>query len=251
MTLSADGHMLVVANGGIETHPDFGRTKLNLDHMEPSLALIDTATGNLIERHAMPDTLRQLSTRHVDIDATGKIWFACQYEGARNDLPPLAGSFARGEDIRFLDLPEEVTLALANYIGAIAVNRRDGLVGLTSPKGGTAVTVDARTGLWCVRNNWPMRQGLPPQRTVSSPRPIQARSGRPAAGSPGTSISSGWASSDRAPSAVQERSDVVPEIGNLIVMPVVEPDAGGFHRLGTQPLIEFPVRIARQDPGKQ
>jgi hypothetical protein len=147
MTLSADGHMLVVANGGIETHPDFGRTKLNLDHMEPSLALIDTATGNLIERHAMPDTLRQLSTRHVDIDATGKIWFACQYEGARNDLPPLAGSFARGEDIRFLDLPEEVTLALANYVGAIAVNRRDGLVGLTSPKGGTAVTVDARTGL--------------------------------------------------------------------------------------------------------
>ena len=146
MTLSTDGHMLVVANGGIETHPDFGRTKLNLDHMEPSLALIDTATGALIERHAMPDHLRQLSTRHVDIDATGKIWFACQYEGARNDLPPLAGSFSRGEDIRFLDLPEETTLALANYVGAIAVNRRDGLVGLTSPKGGAAVTVDARTG---------------------------------------------------------------------------------------------------------
>ena len=138
--------MLVVANGGIETHPDFGRTKLNLDHMEPSLALIDTATGALIERHAMPDNLRQLSTRHVDIDADGKIWFACQYEGPRNDLPPLAGSFSRGEDIRFLDLPEETTLALANYVGAIAVNRRDGLVGLTSPKGGAAVTVDAKTG---------------------------------------------------------------------------------------------------------
>ena len=146
MTLSADGRMLVVANGGIETHPDFGRTKLNLDHMEPSLALIDTATGAMIERHTMPDNLRQLSTRHVDIDADGKVWFACQYEGARNDLPPLAGSFARGEDIRFLELPEETTLALANYVGAIAVNRRDGLVGLTSPKGGAEVTVDARTG---------------------------------------------------------------------------------------------------------
>jgi hypothetical protein len=146
MILSADGHMLVVANGGIETHPDFGRTKLNLDHMEPSLALIDTATGALIERHVMPDNLRQLSTRHVDIDADGKVWFACQYEGARNELPPLAGSFARGEDIRFLKLPEETTRALANYVGAIAVNRRDGLVGLTSSKGGAEVTVDARTG---------------------------------------------------------------------------------------------------------
>ncbi len=26
MTLSADGTLLAVANGGIETHPDFGRT---------------------------------------------------------------------------------------------------------------------------------------------------------------------------------------------------------------------------------
>lgn len=146
MTLSGDGRMLIVANGGIETHPDFGRTKLNLDHMEPSLALVDTQTGALIERHTMPDNLRQLSTRHVDIDADGRIWFACQYEGARNDLPPLAGSFARGEDIRFLGLPEKTTLALANYVGAIAVNRQDGLVGLTSPKGGTAVAVDAKTG---------------------------------------------------------------------------------------------------------
>ncbi len=146
MTLGADGHMLVVANGGIETHPDFGRTKLNLDHMEPSLALIDTKNGSLIERHVMPEKLRQLSTRHVDIDAAGKVWFACQYEGARNDLPPLAGSFSKGEDIRFLDLPEETTVALANYVGAIAVNRRDGLIGLTSPKGGAEVTVDARTG---------------------------------------------------------------------------------------------------------
>ena len=146
MTLGQGGRMLVIANGGIETHPDFGRNKLNLDHMEPSLALIDTATGALIERHAMPENLRQLSTRHVDIDADGRVWFACQFEGARNALPPLAGSFARGEDIRFLSLPEETTVALANYVGAIAVNRRDGLVGLTSPKGGTAVTVDAKTG---------------------------------------------------------------------------------------------------------
>lgn len=146
MAASDDGRMLIIANGGIETHPDFGRTKLNLDHMEPSLALIEAATGALIERHALPPSLRQLSTRHIDIDARGRVWFACQYEGPRNDLPPLAGHFAKGEDIRFLDLPEETTVRLANYVGAIAVNRAHGLVGLTSPKGGYAVTVDAATG---------------------------------------------------------------------------------------------------------
>jgi uncharacterized protein len=146
MTLTADGRMLAIANGGIETHPDFGRTKLNLDHMEPSLALVDTATGALIEKHALPPELSLLSTRHVDIGADGRIWFACQYEGARTDLPPLVGHFAKGEGLTFVHLPERITVALANYVGAIAVNRREGLVGLTSPKGNVAVTLDARTG---------------------------------------------------------------------------------------------------------
>ena len=36
MTVTDDGRMLVVANGGIETHPDTGRTKLNLASMQPS-----------------------------------------------------------------------------------------------------------------------------------------------------------------------------------------------------------------------
>lgn len=146
MTVSDDGRTLVIANGGIETHPDFGRTKLNLGHMLPSLTLVDAATGALVEKHALPPQLAQVSTRHVDIDATGRIWFACQYEGHRKDLPPLVGYFGRGEDLTFVSLPEETTRRLANYVGAIAVNRDEGLVGVTSPKGGTAVTLDAKTG---------------------------------------------------------------------------------------------------------
>lgn len=146
MTLSADGRMLAIANGGIETHPDFGRTKLNLDHMEPSLTLVDTVTGALIQKHTLPGELSRLSTRHVDIGPKGEIWFACQYEGARDDLPPLVGHFSHGEDLAFVSLPESTTAALANYVGAIAVNRHEGLIGLTSPKGGIAVTLDARTG---------------------------------------------------------------------------------------------------------
>jgi hypothetical protein len=146
MTVSDNGHMLVVANGGIETHPEFGRTKLNLDHMEPSLTLIDAATGTLIEKHGLPPEYAQVSTRHVDIDASGKIWFACQYEGPRNSLPPLVGHFGKGEDLSFVTLPDDTTRALGNYVGAIAVNRREQLVGVTSPVNGTAVTLDARTG---------------------------------------------------------------------------------------------------------
>lgn len=146
MTVSDDGKLLVIANGGIETHPDFGRTKLNVDRMEPSLVLLDAKTGALIQRHRLPASLKQLSTRHLDITDNGRIWFACQWEGARNALPPLAGWFSKGEDLSFVSLPEETTVRLGNYVGAIAVNRRDGVVGLTSPIGGAAVTLDAKTG---------------------------------------------------------------------------------------------------------
>lgn len=146
MTVSDDGRLLVIANGGIETHPDFGRTKLNIDRMQPSLVLLDAKSGHLVQKHTMPEKLSQLSTRHVDLGEDGRIWFACQYEGPRNDLPPLAGYFSKGEDITFIDLPEETTEQLANYVGAIAVNRRDGIVGLTSPNGNAAVVLDEATG---------------------------------------------------------------------------------------------------------
>lgn len=146
MTVSADGSMIVIANGGIETHPDFGRTKLNLDRMEPSLVLLDATSGSLIQKHTLPEKLKQLSTRHVDLGNDGRIWFACQYEGPRNDLPPLAGYFSKGNDLNFVELADETTTRLANYVGAIGVNREAGLVGLTSPNGNAFVTLNETDG---------------------------------------------------------------------------------------------------------
>ncbi len=146
MAVSDDGRMLIIANGGIETHPDFGRTKLNLDQMQPSLVLLDAYCGETIQKHPLPTSLHQLSTRHVTVSNDGQFWFACQWEGPRNALPPLVGYLRKGENIQFVSLPKDVTIGLANYVGAIAVNRHDNLVGLTSPKGGTMVHLDARVG---------------------------------------------------------------------------------------------------------
>ncbi|HZG31517.1 MAG TPA: DUF1513 domain-containing protein [Ensifer sp.] len=146
LSISLDGKVLIAANGGIETHPDFGRTKLNLDRMEPSLALIDASSGALIEKHELPANLKQLSTRHIDLSASNDIWFACQYEGARDDLPPLVGRFRPGDALQFIELPEATARNLANYVGAIAVNRAEGLVAATSPRGGTYVVLEAKSG---------------------------------------------------------------------------------------------------------
>ena len=146
LQLIEGGRFLAIANGGIKQHPDTGRAKLNLDHMEPSLVIVDPRDGRLIEKHALPADLRQLSTRHMDIDAEGRVWFGCQYEGPRNRRPQLVGNFRRGEALRFLDIPEDVLGGFDNYIGSVMVNRDSGLVAVSSPEGGQWAAFDTRTG---------------------------------------------------------------------------------------------------------
>lgn len=144
--LMEGGHYLAIANGGIKQHPDTGRAKLNLDHMEPSLVIVDLRDGRPVEKHAMPDDIRQLSTRHMDIDAKGRVWFGCQFEGPRNRHPQLLGSFRRGEPVRFLDMPAPLLEGFDNYVGSVAVNRAAGLVAVSSPKGGQWAAFDVETG---------------------------------------------------------------------------------------------------------
>jgi hypothetical protein len=146
LQLLEGGRYLAIANGGIKQHPDSGRAKLNLDHMEPSLVIVDLNDGRLIEKQQLPYDLRQLSTRHMDIDADGRVWFGCQFEGARNRRPQLLGHFRRGDPIAFLDMPEDVLDGFDNYIGSVTVNRDTGLVAVSSPKGGQWAAFDTKTG---------------------------------------------------------------------------------------------------------
>ena len=85
--------LLVVANGGIQTHPDTGRKKLNLSTMEPSISLLDTRSGHLVGQIVLPSHLHQLSLRHLAITNSGKVWFAGQYEGEDESVESIAGSF--------------------------------------------------------------------------------------------------------------------------------------------------------------
>ena len=144
--LLADGRTLAVANGGIETHPDFGRAKLNIATMKPSLVFLDRAGGGLLGRHELPPELHQLSIRHMDEDATGTVWFGCQYEGAASDEPPLVGKARPGGELELVGLPEAVLRGFRNYVGSVAVNRSAGAVAFSSPQGNCLAVLDAATG---------------------------------------------------------------------------------------------------------
>ncbi len=143
MLLSADARYLCVANGGIETHPDFGRAKLNLATMQPNLCWIERESGHVVATHSLPPEWHQLSTRHLAAGPEGSIWFACQHEGQVSDPVPLLGRIAPDEDILWADIPEGARQSLRNYVGSIASSPDGAQVALGSPVGNSLLVVGA------------------------------------------------------------------------------------------------------------
>jgi len=111
---AADRARVAVANGGIATLPETGRAKHDLPAMDPSLVLLDAASGALEGQWRLPDS--RLSTRHL-AQAHGTIAIALQAEHddaqARGRAPVLALF-----DGRTL-LPIAAPQALAGYGGSV------------------------------------------------------------------------------------------------------------------------------------
>ena len=126
-----------VANGGIQTHPDFERAKLNLPTMQTNLTLL-TETGAVVESWAFPGEMRMNSIRHIAVDAKGRIVAALQWQGDPREAVPLVARFTPGvEATEFLAHP--ATAALTQYAGSIAVAPGSGEIAVTGPKGNQVV----------------------------------------------------------------------------------------------------------------
>lgn len=146
LNLMAVGRTLVVANGGMDTHPDYGREVLNLASMEPSVVFLDATTGDLIERHTLPAQWSQHSTRHMDLLPDGSVFVGCQWQGALADCPPMLLRFRKGEGQDAIALGPEAEAAFRGYVGSVATNPATGTVAITSPHGNVAAIVDGISG---------------------------------------------------------------------------------------------------------
>ncbi|MCD6075612.1 MAG: hypothetical protein K0Q70_2495, partial [Rhodospirillales bacterium] len=143
--LMPDGTTLVVAVGGILT--DGNRDKLNIASMDTSLAYIDAASGRVVEQVRPPADRHQLSMRHIDIDAQGRVAIAMQYEGDAGDAVPLAALHARGDaQFTYLRAPEDDEMRLKHYLGDIAFSVDSATIAATSPVGSAVALWDARSG---------------------------------------------------------------------------------------------------------
>ncbi|WDR04137.1 DUF1513 domain-containing protein [Devosia algicola] len=165
LLLMGDGKTLVIANGGIETHPDYGRAELNLESMDPSIVFVDTESGSLIGQVRLDAGLRQLSIRHMAIDGRQRVWFGCQYKGDQTDQPQLIGYATLDGVIELVELPGDLLSDLRNYIGSVAVSTDGGMIGISSPVGNLAVTIDAASRKPAVIKSIRNGCGLAPQGT--------------------------------------------------------------------------------------
>lgn len=126
---------LVVANGGIMTHPDQGRKKLNLATMQPSLVRLDMSNGTLQEQQFMPAQLHQLSIRHIDTNRAGETVIALQYQGGAEDNPPLVAIHRPGLPLKLLAAPAPVDIAMKRYCGSARFDGSGHFAAVSAPRG--------------------------------------------------------------------------------------------------------------------
>lgn len=146
-----DHRHIVVANGGIRTHPETGREILNKDEMEPSLALVDPQSGDVLFKTDLGADLKGLSIRHLAVSDAGETVFGCQFEGNQDDMPALVGTLDRDGKTRFLEMPEDDLNALKNYVGSVTLDASGRIAAATSPRGNTIAFWDLPSGRYLGR----------------------------------------------------------------------------------------------------
>ncbi|MFS4582506.1 DUF1513 domain-containing protein [Phaeobacter sp. C3_T13_0] len=136
---------LVVANGGIQTHPDSGRAKLNLATMQPNLSYLGL-DGTVQDQLVLDPELRPNSIRHLALRIDGTVGFAMQWQGDTGADLPIIGLHSPGLRSRLMGEEDPRIRNLNGYGGSVAFSRDGRQIAVTSPRGGVIQIADCATG---------------------------------------------------------------------------------------------------------
>lgn len=131
---------LVVANGGIDTHPDSGRTKLNIPTMQSNLSYIEN--GTVVETAGLPEDMQKNSIRHLSLDANGTVAFGMQWQGD-GPVAALVGKHRRGAALKLAQTSLGNVARLKGYVGSVAYSADGQTIAATSPRGSVLHFYDA------------------------------------------------------------------------------------------------------------
>lgn len=132
---------LVVANGGIDTHPNSGRTKLNIATMQPNLSYI--SEGAVVDRMELPASMHKNSIRHLAVASDRRVAFGMQWQGD-GLAEALVGIHSFGKQVRLMQTSPDQIKDTQGYIGSIAFAESGKMVVTTSPRGGLFHLYDAQ-----------------------------------------------------------------------------------------------------------
>ena len=138
--------ILAVALGGILTHPDTGRAKLNLETMRPALLYIEANTGKLLEKVELPAQASQCSIRHLACNARGEIVFVCQDQAKGRKSNSLIGLHTLGKPLRIAPLSPELSQLTDGYLGSVAFDASGDYFCTSSPRGNLILVYEYRSG---------------------------------------------------------------------------------------------------------
>jgi hypothetical protein len=156
MTVLPDGRTMLIANGGLETHPDYGRTVLNVATMKPNLAFIDLADYSVLSVGARADAG---PAQAVDPPS--------RHDGGRHDMVRGAepGRYPRAAAAGRIDLARRRYPAARPARGRSQADARLYRLGglndasrlgvFTSPQGNVAFEVACATGAACAQSRRP------------------------------------------------------------------------------------------------
>lgn len=154
---------LVVANGGLQTHPEQGRRILNLETMNPNVAFIEFPSGKLLNKLELPEEWKQLSIRHMDINQQGEVVLGFQYQGHAFDEVPLVGyASLNSTAITMLDFPPMIRQRFKQYCGSVTMDKSGSLLAVSSPRGGIVAYWNMSTKTYLGHNNYRDVCGIAP-----------------------------------------------------------------------------------------
>ena len=146
IALLSDGETLVVANGGIATHPDLPRVKLNLPTMAPALCYVNRRSGALRQELSLDPALHRLGIRHLAVGPDDTVAVAMQYEGPAQDLVLLVALRRGGGPLHLLHGPPNVIRAMKNYCGSVCFDPSGRTIAVSSPRGNLMTFWDVGAG---------------------------------------------------------------------------------------------------------
>ncbi|NLQ18892.1 DUF1513 domain-containing protein [Marinomonas sp. M1K-6] len=129
--------VLVIANGGMMTHPDEDRNVLNLDTMQPNVTYLSLKDGQVLNQVSHNNALHQLSIRHLDVNPQGIVALGFQYQGDIWDQVPLVAlSRVDQPTLEYLPIPEDIRVRFKQYCGSVCFDKTGDVLAISTPRGG-------------------------------------------------------------------------------------------------------------------